>query len=260
MQKAAAGGAAAARRDARRALGHARPDRVQNAQPGALATLTVANRSAAPLTVTVTPRPWLQAVTGKVSPNRGNDAPRRDRQQRTFTLTPGAETKVMATPSTRCPRRGRLYGAMEVVGLPTDVATRKGVVLGYRVVGAIRLLPAPPKAAITAAPIKPSKGTAVLPVKNAGNTVDAVTGRSRSRTARGTKNLTVAAVKILPGKTVNIPLGTKLVKGSATAKVTLNQRGKKALHTDQEVQGQVMNRDSRPFRVVWLRSTRPVGA
>ena len=33
--------------------------------------------------------------------------------------------------------------------------------------------------------------------------------------------------KILPGKTVNIPLGTKLPKGSYTAKVTLNQRGKR---------------------------------
>ena len=64
-------------------------------------------------------------------------------------------------------------------------------------------------------------------------------------------------MKILPGKTVNIPLGTKLSKGSATAKVTLNQRGKKALDTQQEVQGQVMKRNSRPIeRVGWLRSTR----
>jgi len=50
------------------------------------------------------------------------------------------------------------------------VAKRKGLVLGYRVVGAVRLLPAAPKAAITAGKIKASKGTAVLPVKNTGNT------------------------------------------------------------------------------------------
>jgi hypothetical protein len=118
---------------------------------------------------------------------------------------------------------------MEIVGLPTDVAKRKGLVLGYRVVGAVRLTPALPKLSITAKSIKASKGTAVLPVKNAGNTVDAVTGSVSVKTAAGTKNLTVQAVKILPGGTVNIPLGTKLIKGTATAKVTLNQRGKRAL-------------------------------
>ena len=36
-------------------------------------------------------------------------------------------------------------------------------------------------------------------------------------------------MKILPGKTVNLPAGTKLAKGSYTATVALNQRGKKAL-------------------------------
>jgi hypothetical protein len=56
-----------------------------------------------------------------------------------------------------------------------------------------------------------------------------VTGNVSVKTATGTKNLTVQAVKILPGNTVNISLGTKLIKGTATAKITLNQRGKKAL-------------------------------
>ena len=41
-----------------------------NAQPGALAAMTVANRSTTPLEVTVTARPWVQAASGKVSPNR----------------------------------------------------------------------------------------------------------------------------------------------------------------------------------------------
>jgi len=115
------------------------------------------------------------------------------------------------------------------VGLPTDLAKRKGLVVGYRVVGALRFLPGVPKAALTAGKIKASKGTAVLPVKNTGNTIDAVTGSVSVKSALGTKNQTVQAVKILPGNTINIPLGTKLSKGSATAKVTLNQRGKRAL-------------------------------
>jgi len=118
-----------------------------NAQPGELATLTVANRSAAPLDVTVTPRPWVQAVTGKVSPNRRSTLPGVTVSQSKFTLKPGAETKVTATLST-APSAGYLYGAMEVIGLPTDAATRKGVVLGYRLVGAIRINPAAPKYSI----------------------------------------------------------------------------------------------------------------
>jgi hypothetical protein len=102
-------------------------------------------------------------------------------------------------------------------------------VLGYRVVGAIRLTPAAPKAGITAAAIKPGKGTAVLPLKNTGNTIDAVTGSVSVKDARGTRNVTVQAVKILPGKTINLSLGTKLTKGSATAKITLNQKGKRVV-------------------------------
>ena len=43
-------------------------------------------------------------------------------------------------------------------------------------------------------------------------------------------------MRILPGKTINVPAGTKLAKGSYTAKVTLSQRGKKAIAVDQEVQ------------------------
>ena len=228
VQKAAAGGAAATRQTQGGLSVSPAVIEVQNAHTGALATMTIANRSAEPLSVTVTPRPWLQAVTGKVSPNRGKALAGVTVSEGSFTLASGAEKQVVANLNA-LPAGGALYGAMEIVGLPTDVAKRKGLVLGYRVVGALRLLPALPKSALTAKSIKASKGTAVLPVKNAGNTVDAVTGNVSVKTAAGTKNLTVQAVKILPGATVNIPLGTKLIKGTATAKVTLNQRGKRAL-------------------------------
>ena len=73
-QKAAAGGAAAAQDDGR-ALG-ACPRCVEHGtQPGrARPRYTVANRSAAPLAVTVTPRPWVQAPSGKVSVEPARDA------------------------------------------------------------------------------------------------------------------------------------------------------------------------------------------
>ena len=177
--KAAAGGAAAAQADGGLSVSPATIEAA--ARPGALRPMTVANRSATPLTVTVTPRPWVQAATGKVSPNRRATLPGVSVSQSSFTLAPGAEQQVGVNLNS-VPGAGVLYGALEVVGLPTDVAKRKGLVLGYRVVGAIRILPSAPKLSITARAIKAGKGTAVLPIKNAGNTLDAVSGSCRSRT------------------------------------------------------------------------------
>lgn len=229
---AAAGGAAAARQaEGGLSLSPAVIE-VKNAPSGPLGSILVANRSTTALSVTVTPRPWLQSAAGKVSPNRKAKLAGITVGESAFTLAPGAEKQVSATLN-GTPANG-LYGALEVVGLPTDLAKRKGLVVGYRVVGALRFLPGVPKASLTAGKIKASKGTAVLPVKNTGNTIDAVTGSVSVKSALGTKNLTVQAVKILPGNTINIPLATKLSKGSATAKVTLNQRGKKALELNKK--------------------------
>ncbi|RKQ86403.1 hypothetical protein C8N24_4415 [Solirubrobacter pauli] len=194
---------------------------------GPLGTMKIANRSAAPLTVTVTPRQWTQDAAGKVAPNRRSTLGGVSIGEASFTLAAGAEKDVPVN-VVSAPANG-LYGAVEVVGLPADVKTRKGLVLGYRVVAPFRLAPATPKTGISAGKIKPGKGTALLPVKSTGNTLDAVSGTVSVKDSRGTRNLTIAPVKILPGKTVNIPLGTKLQKGSATAKVTLKQKGKTAL-------------------------------
>jgi len=226
VQGAAAGGSAAQTKDGGLSVMPAVIE--HNAQPGALASMTVANRSKAALDVTVTARPWVQSVTGKVSPNRRGTLPGVSVSQTKFTLQPGAETVVNATLNS-APSAGYLYGAMEVVGVPADAAKRKGVVLGYRLIGAVRINPAAAKYSITAGTVKSSKSTAVIPVKNAGNTIDPVSGSVKVKGAQGTKNLTVAAVKILPGKTVNLPAGTKLAKGSYTATVALTQRGKKVL-------------------------------
>ena len=55
------------------------------------------------------------------------------------------------------PAGGSLYGALEVVGLPADVGTRKGVVTGYRLIGALRYNPATPTYALKARAAKVSK-------------------------------------------------------------------------------------------------------
>lgn len=224
-QKATAGGAVAAQATGGLAVSSALIE--APARPGALTTMTVENRSAAALNITVTPRQWTQAATGKVSPKRRSTLSGVSVSTGSFTLAPGASQSVAVNLSST-PSDG-LYGALEVVGLPADAATRKGLVLGYRVVTAIRILPTTPKVGISAGKIKPGKGTAVLPIKSTGNTLDAVSGSVSVKDSSGTRNLTVAPVKILPGKTVNIPLGTKLSKGTAAAKVTLRQKGKTAI-------------------------------
>jgi hypothetical protein len=224
-QKATAGGAAAAQADGGLAVSSGTID--APAKAGAYGPVKVSNRSATALTVTVAPRQWTQAANGKVSPNRRGSLAGVSVSAPSFTLAPGEERDLTVNVAS-VPAAGSLYGALEVVGLPTDVATRKGVVLGYRVVSAIRLNPAAPKPAVSAGTIKPGKGTATLPVKNTGNTLDAVAIRAEVKDSRGTRNLS-ATIKILPGKTINFPLGTKLQKGSATAKITLRQKSKTVL-------------------------------
>ncbi|MBE2316177.1 hypothetical protein DVA67_009335 [Solirubrobacter sp. CPCC 204708] len=224
--KATAGGAAAAQADGGLAVSSGTID--APAKAGAYGPIKVSNRSASALTVTVAPRQWTQAADGKVSPNRRGGLAGVSVSAPSFTLQPGEERELTVSVAS-LPAAGSLFGALEVVGLPADVATRKGVVLGYRVVSAIRLKPAAPKLGVTAGTIKASKGTAVLPIKSTGNTLDPVSGTIAVKDSRGTRNLSVPATKILPGKTINVPLGTKLQKGSATAKITLRQKGKVAL-------------------------------
>jgi hypothetical protein len=227
-QKAAAGGATAAQNDGGLSV---LPAVVEHGpQPGPLGTYTIANRSAAPLAVTVTPRPWVQATSGKVSVNRraklagvSIDAP-------TFTLAPGAQRNVVATLTTT-PSAGSLYGAMEVVGLPADAATRKGVVLGYRIIGTVRVVPTSPRIGLVAGKPKARKGTAVLSIRNSGNTAEPLSGSVTLRSAAGSRTRSVASLRILPGKSVSLPLGTRLTSGRYTATLRLVQRGRVALRT-----------------------------
>ena len=126
----------------------------------------------------------MQAASGKVSPNRRATLPGVSVDKTSFTLAPGAEQVVTATLNS-APSAGYLYGAIEAVGVPTDLSKRKGVVLGYRLVGALRILPAAPKTGLTAGTAKAVKGTAVVPVKNTGNTLDAVSGTVRVKSSAG---------------------------------------------------------------------------
>jgi hypothetical protein len=200
----------------------------KTAGAGAVGTLTVANRSSKRVDVEVTPRPWVQSTSGAVSVNRGKtlagiavDAP-------SFALAAGAEKTVSVTASTGAPT----FGGIEVTGLPTGADSKSGVVAGFRLVTSLRLNPATAVLSLKAGSPKVtgsgSKRAVVLPVRNTGNTIAPVTGNVRLKGALGTRQSTLAAVRVLPGKTVNVLLSSvgNLRPGSYTATVQLKQGGK----------------------------------
>ncbi|MDA0184202.1 hypothetical protein OJ997_28090 [Solirubrobacter phytolaccae] len=192
---------------------------------GSTDSMTVTNRSKQALDIAVAPRPWTQSSSGAVSPNRRSTLGAVKVSATDFTLAPGESRKVDVTLGATA-SGGSLFGALEVVGLPTDIASRKGVVTGYRLVGALRYHAAAKTYKLVAGtPKVASDKTIVLPLRSQGNTNEAVSGTVRVKGALGTKNGSVKATRILPGKQVNIALasGKTLKAGSYTATVTLKQ-------------------------------------
>ena len=93
---------------------------------------------------------------------------------------------------------------------------------------------------------KASRGTAVISIRNTGNTADPVGGSVTLRSAGGSRTRSVQGLRILPGKSVNIPLGTKLaarpLHGGAAAHPA--RQGRAVGH--QAVHGEAMTHESRP--------------
>ena len=184
------------------------------------------------MAVTVTPRPWMQAVTGGCP---GTAVARGIRDEGTVHLAPGAEQHVTATLESAA--AGVKYGALEAVGVPTDAATRTGVVLGYRLVGPLPDLPPAPNAAITQPEGRQGN-------RRAAGQEDGQHDRPRHRQcrgqdARGTRNLTVQAVKILSGKDGQHPARQQAHQGFGDGEGDAQpaQQAGAAIH--QEVQGEV---------------------
>jgi hypothetical protein len=191
---------------------------------GPLAAMTITNRSTTALNVTVAPRKWSEDATGNIAAARKGSLAGITVSTSSFTLAPQATQTVNVT-STAAP--AYLYGAIEVVGIPADAAKKSGVVLGYRLLSRVRLLPAKKKYSLVAGQAAGSGKTIVLPVTNKGNTIDPVTGSFSIKGPRGSVNDNIPQKVILPGKKVNIKLGSSLRAGSYTATVTLNQGGTK---------------------------------
>jgi hypothetical protein len=203
------------------------------AQPGATNTLKVANNSKKALTVTVAARPWTQSASGVVSPNRRATLGGVTVSESSFALAPGASKDVTVTLGS-VPSSGYLYGALEVIGVPADIAKSKGIVTGYRLLDTLRYNPATATYGLKAGAAKLSgtgkSRTLGLSVKNTGNTIAPVTGKVTLKGALGTKNGTLKATRILPRKSVSLALATasSLRAGTYTATVTLIQNKQRA--------------------------------
>src|SRR4051794_18658956 len=199
----------------------------QPARAGAIGPLTVSNRSGAPLKVTVAARPWSQARDGKVSVDRRHELPGVTVAQPAFTLAPG-QSQVVSAALTGTPSGGSLYGALEVIGLPEDADTRQGVVLGYRLIGTLRLAPATRRHEL-AGTLSAHGRSVALDLRNLGNTVDPVSGSARVRDARGTRSPGISTLRVLPGGQVHLVLAKGLSSGRVNASVTLSQAGRRTL-------------------------------
>jgi hypothetical protein len=206
------------------------------AQAGAKDTLKIANNSKQALVVKVAARPWAQSASGVVAPNRRATLPGVAVSEGDFTLGPGASKDITVTLG-GVPSAGYLYGALEVIGLPADLDKSKGIVAGYRLVNSLRYNAATATYSLKPGAAKVSgagkKKRLTLRVRNAGNTIAPVTGSVKLKSALGTKNGTVKATRILPGKSVAIALASmsSLRAGSYTATVTLIQNKQKTTLT-----------------------------
>ena len=193
----------------------------RQAAAGAANQVKVENRSNDAMTVAVTPRPWLQSASGAVSPNRRSTLRDVGVSENAFTLKPGETREIVVTLKTGTPQ----YGALEVVGLPTDIAKRKGLVTGYRVVSALRYTPATKTYALKVGSAKVKAKMVTLSVKNSGNTTDPVSGTVRLKGPLGTRQGSLKATRLLPGKTISIGVisAKGLPAGKYTATVAIKQ-------------------------------------
>jgi hypothetical protein len=193
----------------------------RQAAAGAANTIKVRNNSKAALNVAVTPRPWIQSSSGAVSPNRRSTLRDVGVSETAFALKPGETRDVVVTLKTGTPQ----YGALEIVGLPEDLAKRKGLVAGYRLVSALRYKPAASTYALKVGAAKVKAKMLTLSIKSSGNTAEPVSGSVRLKGPLGTRQSSIKSIRMLPGKTLALELvSTKsLPAGRYTATVALKQ-------------------------------------
>lgn len=212
------------------------------ATAGTVGSITVANTTSAALKVTVTPRPWLQSrATGVVTADRRRTLAGVTVGARSFTLAAGANRAVAVT-LRKVPGAGSVYGAIDVVGLPTK-KPKNGIVAGYRLVPSLRLNPtaARRKLAVQAGlPRLAGSGSArviAIAAKSTGNTIEPISGTATITGAQGTRSVTLAARRILPGAIVDLRLTRTagLARGTYRVTTVLKQGGRTVVNSRRSV-------------------------
>jgi hypothetical protein len=199
------------------------------ADPGSVGSVTIANGTGRQLRITVRARPWKQSRSGATTPDRRRTLRGVRLSASRFTLAPGASRTVSMTLRRR-PSGGSAYGAIEVVGKPKR--RRRGITANYRLIGSLRLTPSAARRRLRlragGVRVDRSRRQVVMRVRNTGNTVEPVTGTARISGSRGARHGSVTAVRIVPGKSVDVGLASSrgLARGSYTATVRLSQAGR----------------------------------
>lgn len=198
------------------------------AKPGRVGAVTVANTTSAPMRVTVRTRPWRQARSGVVTPDGRRTLSRQVRvSPASFTL-PAGQRRAIDVRLLRAPAGGSLYGSVEIIGTPP--AAKRGIRTRSRLIAGLRLNPLAAQRVlrVQVGRIRAGGRSALMAVRNAGNTVTPLTGSVRISGGSGTLRTTIAEARILPGATVDLSLRSgRLLAGRYTATVTLRQAGRR---------------------------------
>jgi hypothetical protein len=201
---------------------------------GGVGQIKIANTTAAAMAVTVALRPWLQAHSGEVAPQRGRTLAGLCPSAGSFTL-PAGSAGTVGLSLTRRPAGGSQYGAIEVIGLPEGGAAKgNGVRLGYRLVSSLRLA-APRGAQVYRAHAggllvqgSIGHGTLLMAVRNTGNTVSPIGGTVTLSGQGHSLRANAHEKAIVPGQSVNVPLTElpgSLPRGRYAVSVRLTQAG-----------------------------------
>ena len=200
------------------------------AQPGGVGAVKISNTTSGPMTVKLAMRPWAQARSGAVAPDRRRVLAKVRPNRGSFALRAGASRTVRLSLARR-PARGSLYGAIEVTGTPRRKGG-KNVRVAYRLVSSMRLLPSRQVFRSRIGRLfehgSVRHGALFLAVRNTGNTIEPIGGRVKISGHNHTLSGIVSPKAILPGATVNLRLtrlrGT-LPRGRYRVGVALTQAG-----------------------------------
>jgi len=197
------------------------------AKRGAVGSLTLNNTTRETLKVTVVVRPWRQELGGNVIIDGRTTLSRYVRSTTSsFVMGAGAKRPVSFR-MLRGTSTGSLYGAVDVVGKPTNTKGRKGIIPNYRLISKIRLHPTKKRYRLRAGGAQVRSGTVILPVRNLGNTIDPITARYSISGPSG-RSGNAAGIAALPGKLIGLNLGAArgMRKGRYTVTARVSQAGR----------------------------------